>query len=210
MSLKHIGRIIKSKKRVAVAYRVVPGDANSCIVVPTESLMAEEHDSLMKLIESATGQEAYELAEAMSRSTLPDGSNMLGRFHTTGKLLKMSTEEVEMTPNSNSIIKLSELNEAIANQKGVSVEDLAVKDSSGKTKKSEQPEQKQDTPSESSTVADEPATTPATDVLSDEDLAKQYRSQAAALFKEAKRLRDQAEELVPTKKPAAKKKNESA
>ena len=43
---------------------------------------------------------------------------------------------------------------------------------------------------------------PASDdgVLSDEDLAAQYRSQADAMFKEAKRLREQAEELVPTKR----------
>ena len=42
-----------------------------------------------------------------------------------------------------------------------------------------------------------PATT---DVLTDEVLAAQYRSQADSLFKEAKTLREQAEELVPTKR----------
>ena len=36
-------------------------------------------------------------------------------------------------------------------------------------------------------------------VISDEQLAASYRSQADAMFKEAKRLREQAEELVPTK-----------
>ena len=36
--------------------------------------------------------------------------------------------------------------------------------------------------------------------LSDEDLAASYRSQADRMYKEAKRLREQAEELVPTKK----------
>ena len=39
-----------------------------------------------------------------------------------------------------------------------------------------------------------------TDVLSDDDLAASYRSQADRMFKEAKRLREQAEELAPTKK----------
>ena len=43
----------------------------------------------------------------------------------------------------------------------------------------------------------EPATT---DVLTDEALASQYRSQADSLFKEAKSLREQAEQLVPTKR----------
>ena len=36
----------------------------------------------------------------------------------------------------------------------------------------------------------------------DEDLAKNLRSQADAMFKEAQNLRKQAEELVPTKKTA--------
>jgi hypothetical protein len=40
--------------------------------------------------------------------------------------------------------------------------------------------------------------------LSDEDLAKSYRSQADAMFKEAQNLRKQAEELAPTKKKTAK------
>jgi hypothetical protein len=37
-------------------------------------------------------------------------------------------------------------------------------------------------------------------VLSDDELAASYRSQADRLYKEAKALRDQAEALVPTKK----------
>ena len=48
------------------------------------------------------------------------------------------------------------------------------------------------------------------DVITDEQLAAQYRSQADALFKEAKALREQAEELVPTKKKTTKKTTESA
>jgi hypothetical protein len=42
-------------------------------------------------------------------------------------------------------------------------------------------------------------------VLSDEDLARSYRSQADRLSKEAAQLRRQAEELVPTKKTSTKK-----
>jgi len=41
--------------------------------------------------------------------------------------------------------------------------------------------------------------------LTDEDLARSYRSQADRLSKEAAQLRRQAEELVPTKKKTAKK-----
>ena len=89
--LKHIGRHVGSRKKVAVAFRVLPGEADNCLVVPTESLDAAEHDSLMTLIESNAGQNAEELADAMNRVTLPDGMNMLKGFHKYGKLYKMKT-----------------------------------------------------------------------------------------------------------------------
>ena len=196
MSLKHIGRTVKNKKRVVVAYRVVPGDIDNCIVVNTDTLMAEEHDSLMKLVESHTGQSADELAEAMVRWTLPDGSNMLHTFHRTGKFLKMPQREVEMTPDTYNVINLRELVELIAQQRGVEIEDLAVKDTSGQAKKS--PEKKEESP------VTETAAPQSNEPLSDEDLARQYRSQADAMYKEAKRLREEAEKLAPTKRKAKK------
>ena len=125
--LKHVGRMANNQRRVIVAYKVVPGDPEHCVVVTTENLAAEEHDTLMKLVESAAGQEADDLATAMMRTPLPDGSNMLARFHTTGKMIKVPTNTVQMMPNRNTTILLSELNEAIAQQKGVTVADLALK-----------------------------------------------------------------------------------
>jgi hypothetical protein len=41
-------------------------------------------------------------------------------------------------------------------------------------------------------------------VLSDKDIAKSYRSQADALYKEAARLRKEAEDLDPTPKKTTK------
>ena len=96
--LKHVGRLIKSKRRVVVAYRVVPNEPENCIVIATESLTADEHDSLMKVVESAAGQEANELATVLDRSVLPDGRPMLVAFHKTGKLQKQPTNDVEMIP----------------------------------------------------------------------------------------------------------------
>lgn len=189
MALKHVGRIAKTKRKVIVAYRVVPNEPESCIVVTTENLMAEEHDALMKAVESDAGQSAYEFAEAMARTQLPDGRNMLAGFHTTGKLMKVSQAEIEMQPDRQTTINLAELNGIIANQKGVTVADLAIKNPAGETQKA----------AEAPTA---PVAATTNDVLTDEDLAAQYRSQADALFKEAKALREQAEALVPTKKKA--------
>ena len=59
MALKHVGRMISNKRKVIVAYRVIPGDPENCLVVQTENLSADEHDTLIKAVESASGQEAY-------------------------------------------------------------------------------------------------------------------------------------------------------
>jgi hypothetical protein len=100
-----------------------------------------------------------------------------------------------MTPDSKSIVNLAELNKMIAEQKGVTVADLALKGGDGKTV------QPKDSGPAINPLDTYSSNTPTSDgVLTDEDLAAQYRSQADALFKEAKVLREQAEELVPTKK----------
>jgi hypothetical protein len=130
---------------------------------------------------------------------------MLANFHTTGKLTKVPMTEVEMLPNPNYTIGLDELNKVIAEQRGTTIAGLAMKDPN------ELPEGA--TLQEVGTVNEMPKTSnvqaeaqaariqaPDNAALSDEDLAASYRSQADRMYKEAKRLREQAEELVPTKK----------
>ena len=87
-SYKHVGRVKNNRRKVVVAYRVIPGEPDNCLVVQTENLSADEHDTLIKLVESDAGQTADEFAEAMARSYLPDGRIMLAAFHSTGKLNK--------------------------------------------------------------------------------------------------------------------------
>ena len=204
--LKHVGRMANNQRKVIVAYKVVPGEPENCIVVTTENLGADEHDTLIKLVESPAGQEAEDLATAMMRTSLPDGSNMLARFHTTGKMVKVPTKTVEMMPNRNTSILLSELNELIAQQKGVTVNDLAVKGRDGSTVPTSQQSEPKITPSEMAAQSAGTTSLPTEGVLSDEVLAAKFRSDADRLSKEAAALRRQAEELVPTVKKATGKK----
>jgi len=190
--LKHVGRIKTNKRKVIVAYRTLPNDPNHCVVVTTENLEAADHDFLIKLVESNSGQVAYEFAEGMARSTLSDGSNMLARFHTTGKMVRFPTDQIEMTPDTNTVIMLNELNQIVAEQKGISIEDLAIKDSSTTSTATK--------PNTVSEVVENPTPTQNDGVLTDEQIAANYRSQADTMFKEAKRLRDEAEKLAPSKK----------
>jgi len=194
-----------NKRRVIVAYKVLPGEPDYCVVVTTENLEAGDHDALIKLVESASGQEADDLATVMMRTQLSDGSNMLARFHTTGKMVKVKTADVEMIPNQNTSIRLNELNEAIATQQGVTVADLAVKGPDGKTV---QPANAAPAMTASEMAAAAPSVAPVAEegVITDEALAKKFRSDADRLSKEAAELRRQAEELVPTKKKASTKK----
>ena len=204
MSLKHVGRVKNNQRKIVVAYRTVPGDAENCIVVTTENLQADEHDTLMKLIESNAGQTAYEFAEAMARTSLPDGRNMLAAFHVTGKMVKMATNLVEMTPDMKTTILLSDLNQAIAQQKGVSIDELALKSSDAQTASVVNTEKNSVEVTDLATI--QTLTAPSDGVLTDEQIAAKYRSDADRLYKEAKHLREEADKLSPVKKTSAKSK----
>lgn len=193
---KHVGRTTNNRK-VVVAYRVIPEDPDNCLVIMTESLEAAEHDALINLVDSQAGQSEYELATAMARTQLPDGRNMLAGFNQTGKLMKLKTSEINMTPNFQTSVNLAELNTMIAEQKGTTVAGLALQDPNKEATPA--PSAPVQQAAQTMTAMDEVVTT-SEEVLTDEALAAQYRSQADALFKEAKSLREQAEELVPTKR----------
>ena len=193
-NLKHVGKLSTNGRKCIVAYRVLPEDPDHCLVVHTDSLDSDQHDTLIKLVESDTGQSSYELAEAMVRTQLPDGRNMLEAFHLTGKLVVQPTNIVTMTPNNQTSVNLAELNQMIAEEQGVTVSELAIK---AKGATSSTNTQETVSPVEDTVqTADSP--------LSDEDLAAKYRSDADRLYKEAKKLREQAEALVPTKKKTKK------
>ena len=206
-NLKHVGRIKATNKKVLVAYRTLPGDAYSALVVPTENLPDEFHNAIINLVESPAAQEAYEFAEALDRTQFPDGSRMLPNLHGNGRLVKVSTDSVEMTPVPGVSILLSELNQMIAEQRGVAVDGLCVLPSSQDKARAntevkevasahEVPASTETVEAEdtlSATVTNDPNATP-------ESRAKYFRSQADKLAKQAAEFRRKAEELAPTKK----------
>jgi len=196
--LKHVGRVIATNKKCLVAYRTLPGDASFCLIVPTENLPDIYHDAIINLVESGTGQDSYEFADALARTQFPDGSNMLRWLHGNNRLIKAPTSAIEILPAPNTAIVLSELNQIIAEQRGVTVDDLSIKESF---------EKKIEEKKETATVTEAPAIVNAevaqpTTFESPEAEAKFYRSQADKLAKQAAEMRRKAEELAPTKKKA--------
>jgi hypothetical protein len=205
--IKHVGRLKTNQRKVVVAYKVIPNEdpAVSALVIDTATLDDADHDALINTVEGNAGQSAFEFAEVMARSTLPDGANMLAKFHATGKLVKVPHTSIEMMPNPNTTIGLDELVKIIAEQRGTTIAGLAMKNPD------ELPEgttiteagSVSDMPKASNVAAEAQAANiqaPDNAALTDEQLAASYRSQADRLYKEAKSLREQAEELVPTKK----------
>ena len=127
----------------------------------------------------------------MQRTPLGDGSMMLNSFHLTGKLTKVSTSDVEMTPDTASTISLDELNKMIAEQKGVGVADLAVGGSSVDTIATAETVPSGEASATVEAAKEQP--------LTDQQLANNMRADADRLFKEATELRKQAEDLDPSK-----------
>lgn len=189
--LKHVGRVKATGKKCIVAYRTLPGDAYNCLIIPTENLPDSYHDALINLVESSSGQASYEFAEAMARSHFPDGSIMLAALHTQDRMVKVSTDQIEMLPTNSYAIALSELNQIIAEQRGTTVDELSIK-SSIKMAEPATPKQLEELKQEKKEVKVD------LESLTDEQRAKHFRSEADRLSKEAASLRRQAEELVPT------------
>lgn len=196
--IKHIGRMKNTGNKVAVVFRTLPGESNSALVLPVATLADAYHDALMQLVETDQAQDVFEFGEIMFIRHFPDGRPMLQAMQQDGRLVKVATDQVLMTPTINSSIPLDQLNALIAEQKNCTVDDLCTFVKGGEGRKSEV--------KDTAKVDDVPTMPQAStnEVLTDTDLARSYRSQADSLYKEAARLRKQADELDPPKKKAAK------
>jgi hypothetical protein len=196
---KHVGKMKNTGTKVLVVFRCLPGDTGNALVLPTATLPDAYHDAIIQLVDSDQGQDVFEFGEIMFIRHFPDGRPMLLALQQDGRLQKVPTDSVIMTPSINAEIPLDELNALIAEQKGISIGDLPSL-VSGAPK--EKPAAK--APIEKPSV--EPAAPQTTEVLSDKDLAKSFRSQADSLYKEAARLRKQADDLDPPIKKTSKSK----
>lgn len=199
--MKHVGKMKNNGARVAVAFRTIPGDPHSALVIGTNGLADAYHDSLMSLIESEGAQQANELADVLAVRKFPDGSNMLEWLHSRGSLKKVPTNLVLMTPDNKSQIQLDELNILIADQKGLTLEQLAITEGEAIIVEPNAPatQNKWDKAREdraTAKAAKEEAETVSSISLSPAEM----RSRADALYKEAARLRKEADAVDPPKK----------
>ena len=147
-------------------------------------------------------QEKDEFADHAHTHFFRDGRKMLETLHQEQKFIKLETFKVMMTPDANTNIRLDELNKQLG----------AIEANPNMTE--DQFNQLSNINTDEVTVGDEakPATVTEKDdgVLDDFALAKGYVTQAEGMETEAKKLREQAYDLIPRRKFNDMRKKENA
>ena len=108
--IKHVGQ--HNERKIVIVYREVPDQDHMALVVYSDVLPGAIHDPVMKVLEDE-GQAQKSLADAFHKATLPDGRNMLGALHSEGYLKKVQTNQIVVTANKSSSVRLDELNKII-------------------------------------------------------------------------------------------------
>lgn len=202
--IKHVGR--HNQRKVAIVYRTVPDEEHMALVMYTDALPIMVHDEAMRVLESTIGQNAKELADALFRTIMADGTNCLTTIHKGGWLKKVPCNQVIVTPTASSTCRLDELNNLLKKIEdgGNAANALADMDANRGIKGVLQEGREigqPATPFTGTTSADVTAS-----ALSDVDLANQrveqankMEAEAKSLLAEAKRLKEEAKSLTPVK-----------
>jgi hypothetical protein len=202
--IKHVGK--HNQRRVAIVYRKVPDESHMALIVYTDSLPMLVHDEMMKCLESEIGQQAKELADALFRTTMSDGTNCLTTIHKGGWMKKVPTNQVIVTPTIKSTVRLDELNDIMDKLEagGEAAARLADIDSNRGIKGVIQEGRELGQPAQPFTGTTSADVTGG--ALTDADLAQQRTAQAdkmeaeaKALLAEAKRLKQEATQLSQPK-----------
>ena len=207
--LKHVAR--HNQQKAVIVYRQLPNEDHMALIVYSAVLPVAVHDVLMRAVESPEGQSTPDLADVLFRTLDNEGNKLLNSLHRSGWLKKVPCNQVIVTPNNKTTIRLDELNKLLNEMsKGdEAVKRMAELDASKgmvgqkKTSKSKVVETEVGAPPNSRAGE---VVLPESGFLSDADLAAQRIEQAAQmkrqaeqLLAEATRLESEANELVPTK-----------
>ena len=110
--IKHVGR--QGDKKVVVVFREVPGEEHMALVVYPDQLQQNLHDDLMNAIQSAKGQAAKDLGDAIHGITGTNGQTILNTLHNERFMKKIRTQDIIMIPQPNNPgVRLDELNKII-------------------------------------------------------------------------------------------------
>jgi hypothetical protein len=213
-ALKHVGRIKNTGRRCVVVFREIYNDKghvvdeNNCLVFETESLPDAEHQDLMRIVESDQAQTTGDLFNVLGRSRLGTGEQALNWLASSNRLRKYPSNNVDLTPDSTTVIGLDTLNKIVKMQKaGASQADIenVLRDDTDSSPRDAT------NAVDSMTEVSDAVEAPSGDVVMDDaalavsyiDQAKMFEAQAKDLRVQAKALKPAAKKRAPTaKKPA--------
>lgn len=204
--LKHIAK--HNQQKAVIVYRSIPGEDHMALIVYSDSLPRAIHDSVMKVVESPEGQNTPDLSEVLFRTLDNEGGQILSTLHRNSWLKKVPTNQVIVTPNTQSTIRLDELNKLLIqmSQGDEAVKRMAELDSqrgfTGTQQRKQKPTDKEIGVPPNSRAGE--VILPESGFLTDADLAAQrleqsaqMKKQAEQLLTEAKRLETEAQSLTP-------------
>lgn len=205
--LKHVGHVINTGRRCVVVFREIYDDKgnvtekDNCLVFETDALPDLVHQDLMRIVESEPAQRTGNLYEVLTRERLHDGTVALNWLHGRSRLRKYPTDNIMLTPDNNTSLRLDKMNRIIEMQKaGLSQQEIenAIVDDT-------------DAPPRKQTSAQQAPAAPASEpgILDDAAIAQQRLAQAETFLAEAERLQAEAYELDPSLKPKTRAKKTS-
>lgn len=205
--IKHVGK--HGDRKVCILFRQVPGEDHMALVIYPEVLPAHWQDSIQKALESDIAQQSEELADALHRAFLPDGSPILQTLHAERMIKKVRTGDIIVTPNLQSNIRLDELNKMLNEMKlgEAAIKKMAENDASRgmvapEVKRKAEAEYKSSQQAQTNDPFAPPTLqAPAQGALSDRDIAANMLAQAIKMEADAKQLVSEANRM---KKEAAK------
>jgi hypothetical protein len=194
--IKHVGR--HNNERVVILYKTVPGEDHMALVSYSGRLPSMIHDEVMKVLESDVGQQAKEFSDALFRTTMADGRNALTALHEEQMIKKVPTNQVIVTPQQGSQVRLDELNTILKKMEDgeEAIKELAELDAQRGVRDPKKAEPRE--VGEPANTRSAPVQVQATNdgALSDVDIAKGYRDQATRMQVEAKAMLAEAERLT--------------
>lgn len=210
--VKHVGK--HNDRKVVILFREVPGEEHMALVVYSDVLPRLIHDELMKAVEGDVGQNSKEISEVLHRTYMADGRILLGTLHREGMIKKVPANQVLVTPNARSSVRLDELN-GILNEMAKGEEAVnrlkeidANRGITGKRGRAAEPREvgmPANSRSNAQVEGNMSAEQLVAGVLSDADLAQQRMTQAEQMRKnaesmlaEAARLEAEANSLTPS------------
>jgi hypothetical protein len=157
----------------------------------------------MQALESDSGQQAKQFSDYLFRYTLRDGNNALQTLHTEAMIKKVPTNQVVVTPNATSNVRLDELN-AILDKMELgeeAIREMADLDRNAGMSGGRRINEGQDVgelraPPGSAQPAQVSGNANPTDFMSDDQLAQQRQAQAMKMAAEAKQLLAESERLM--------------